>query len=160
MVKPVPDGYHSLTPFIIVTDIAAAMDWYKKAFKATDLTRMTGPDGAVMHGEMQIGNSRFMLGTECPTDAHSKAPMTLGGTTMGVLIYVDKVDDVFAHAVKSGAEAVMPVTDMFWGDRYGQIRDPFGHSWSIATHTADLTPAQIQKNMEAFCAEMAAQPGA
>ena len=149
MVKPIPDGYHSLTPFIIVTDIAAAMDWYKKALKATELTRMAGPDGAVMHGEMQIGNSRFMLGTECPTDPHSKAPQSVGATTMGVLIYVDKVDDVFAHAVKAGAEVAIPVTDMFWGDRYGAVVDPSGYMWGIATHVEDVTEAEMAERMKA-----------
>jgi len=145
----IPDGYYSLTPYLIVKGAREAMAYYTKAFGATELVNMPGPGGSVMHAEMQIGNARFMLADENP-ERGSKSPKTLGGSAGSVMIYTEDVDATVKRAVDAGASVVMPVTDMFWGDRYGSVLDPFGHQWQIATHKEDVTPEEMQKRMQAL----------
>lgn len=132
-VKAIPDGYSSLTPYIVVNGARDAMAFYTKAFGATEILSMPGPGGSVMHAEMQIGNARFMLADE-NRERGSKSPKTLGGVAGSIMIYTEDVDAVFKRAVDNGATVTMPVQDMFWGDRYGSILDPFGQQWQIATH--------------------------
>jgi uncharacterized glyoxalase superfamily protein PhnB len=153
-VKPIPEGYHTLTPYLVVRDAARAIDFYKRAFGATEKERMVGPDGKVMHAELRIGNSVFMLSDEFP-GTKCQSPQALGGTSGGLFIYVEDVDSAFRRAVDAGAAVEMPVADMFWGDRYGKLADPFGHQWSLATHKQDLSAEEIRKAGDAFMAEMA-----
>ena len=148
-VKPIPEGYHTATPYLIVKDGAAAIDFYKKAFGATEIMRMPGPGGRIMHAEIKIGDSPIMLGEECP-EFGAKSPESLGGTPIGVCLYVEDVDAMFKQAVSAGATAKRPVADQFYGDRSGNVTDPFGHQWTIATHKEDLTNQQIQERFEAF----------
>lgn len=153
MTKPIPDGFHSLTPHLVVPDGAAAIEFYKKAFDAHELARLMTPDGkAVMHGQLQIGNSMLMLGGEMPP--HCLAPINRGGTSVTLHVYTADADAAFDRAVKAGCTVVMPVSDMFWGDRYGVVQDPYGHQWAIATHAHDFTQAQIAANAEAFFAKI------
>jgi len=153
MTKPVPDGFHTLTPHIVVTDGAAAIEFYKKAFDAQELSRLMTLDGkTLMHGQLQIGNSMLMLGSEMPPTC--LAPKSRGGTSVTLHIYTADADAAFARAVKAGCTVVMPVSDMFWGDRYGVVQDPFGHQWSIATHQHDYTGEQILANAKEFFANM------
>ena len=151
-VNPIPDGYHTVTPHIIVKDAAKAIDFYTKAFGATENFRMPGPDGkSVMHAEIKIGNSHVMLAEENP-DWQCKGPTLLGGTPVTIHLYVNDADAAFKKAVDAGAEATMPVDTMFWGDRYGKVTDPFGHVWSVATHIEDVPPEEMGKRMEAMFA--------
>jgi uncharacterized glyoxalase superfamily protein PhnB len=155
-VNPIPKGYHTITPGLAVRDAASAIDFYKKAFGAKEKMRMPGPDGKLMHAELQIGNSKIMLGEENPQMNHL-SPQTLNGTPVGLYVYVKDVDKVFSQAVKAGATVVMPVTDMFWGDRHGQLKDPFGHSWGIATRKRNLSPKEMKKAGEEWFAQQAKQ---
>ena len=149
-VKPIPDGFRTITPHLIVNDAGKAIEFYKKAFGAEEIMRMPGPDGkSVMHAEVKIGDSRLMLASEMPGGGCGASPTTLKGTPVTIHLYVENADSSFKRATDAGATVSMPLTDMFWGDRYGQIKDPFGHSWSIATHKQDLTPDQIAKNAAA-----------
>ncbi len=145
-VKPIPDGMHSLTPHLICAGAAEAIEFYKKAFNAVELHRMPGPNGKLMHAAVQIGNSVLMLVDEFP-EWGSTGPKALKGSPVYIHLYVEDVDAVVAQAVAAGGKVTMPVADMFWGDRYGQLEDPFGHKWSVATHTRDMTPAQMQEAM-------------
>jgi len=142
--KPVPDGYHTATPYLVIKGAAKAIDFYKAAFGATELTRLAAPDGNVMHAEIKIGDSPIMLSDECP-DYNALGPLTIGGTTVSIVLYVADVDTVVNRAVAAGAALVMPVADQFWGDRMGTVVDPFGHKWSVATHTEDVSPEEISK---------------
>jgi uncharacterized glyoxalase superfamily protein PhnB len=142
-VKPIPDGYHTLTPFLTVRDAARAIEFYKNAFGAQERGAMKGPDGKIMHAEMMIGDSIIMLFPEFG----ALSPQSTGGAGMGLHIYLDGVDAAFDRAVKAGAEVEMPVMDQFWGDRYGKLKDPFGHHWSIATHTKDLSLDEMKQGM-------------
>jgi uncharacterized glyoxalase superfamily protein PhnB len=151
--KPIPDGYHSITPYMTVRDAARAIEFYKQAFGATEKGVMKGPDGKIMHAELRIGDSMFMLGDEMP-EWGSLSPLSTGGTGMGLHIYLEDVDTAFDRAVKAGATVEMPVADMFWGDRYGKLADPFGHKWSIGTHKADLTMEEMEKGMAAMAQDM------
>jgi PhnB protein len=151
--KPIPDGYHSITPYMTVRDAARAIEFYKKAFGATEKGVMKGPDGKVMHAELVIGDSIIMLGDEMP-EYGSLSPLSTGGAGMGLHIYLEDVDTAFDRAVKAGATVEMPVADMFWGDRYGKLADPFGHKWSIGTHKADLTEEEMEKGMKAMAQDM------
>ncbi len=152
-VKPVPDGYHTLTPFLTVRDAARAIEFYKNAFGAVDRGAMKGPDGKIMHAEMVIGDSIIMLSDEFP-EFGTLSPQSTGGAGMGLHIYLDGVDAAFDRAVKAGAEVEMPVMDQFWGDRYGKLKDPFGHHWSIATHTKDLSLDEMKQGMNDAMAKM------
>jgi PhnB protein len=149
-VKPIPEGMHSLTPHLICAGAANAIEFYKKAFNAVELTRLPGPDGKLMHGSVRIGDSVLMLVDENPQWG-ALGPTALKGSPVTIHLYVDDVDAVVAQAVAAGAKITMPIADMFWGDRYGQLKDPFGHSWSVATHTRDLSPEEIQQGMAKMC---------
>jgi PhnB protein len=157
MVKSIPEGYHSVTPSFTFKDSQKAIDFYKKAFGAKVLDLMKSPDGrGIMHATIQIGNSILMMGDEMPgAENCAKSAETLGSSPISLYIYVPDPDAVFKQAVAAGGTAAMPVADMFWGDRAGSIRDPFGYSWMVATHKQDLTNEQIRKGAEAFFAQMA-----
>jgi PhnB protein len=145
MVKPIPEGFHSVTPHLAIDGAAAAIDFYKKAFGAVELGRMPAQDGKrLMHAMIRIGDSVIMLADAFP-EYGGQGPKALGGTPVTVHLYVPDSDKVFAQAVAAGAKVAMPIADMFWGDRYGQLVDPFGHHWSIAEHLEDLTPAQMEE---------------
>lgn len=150
-VKPIPEGFHTVTPHMCVKGAAEAIEFYKKAFSAEEIARMPGPDGkSVMHAELKIGNSIIMLCDEVPNSEGWRAPKSLNGTSVGIFLYVEGVDKVYQQAIDAGAKVCMPVMDCFWGDRYGKVTDPFGHEWGIATHKEDLPPEQISKNAEEF----------
>ena len=153
-VKPIPDGYHTVTPYLTVRDAAKAIDFYKRAFDATEMYRMEGPEGKIAHAELKIGDSVIMLGDEMP-GAETRAPQSVGGTTTGVFLYVKDVDAAFHKATTAGAKATAQPADMFWGDRYGKLMDPFGHAWSLATHKEDVAPAEMKKRTEAHVAKLA-----
>ena len=156
-VKAVPEGFRTITPSLVVRGGAQAIEFYKKAFGAEELVRMPGPDGkGVMHAELKIGDSIFFLGDESPQMA-SKSPQTLGGSTGALHLYVADVDASFKRAVSAGARVSMPVADMFWGDRYGKVTDPFGHEWGLGTHKEDVSPADMEKRAKAFVAQMPKQ---
>ncbi len=147
-VNAIPEGYYSLTPYLVIKGAADAIEFYKKAFGAVETLRMPGPGGRIMHAEVTIGNSTLMLSDENPERGYL-SPTTRGGHTSSVMFYTDDVDTVFKQAVAAGAKADMPPVDMFWGDRMGNITDPFGHSWAIATHKEDVSPAEMEKRMAA-----------
>jgi uncharacterized glyoxalase superfamily protein PhnB len=142
-VKPVPDGMHTLTPHLVCRDAAAAIAFYQKAFGAVELARLPGPQGKLMHALLRIGDSPLMLVDEIP-DWGALGPQSLKGSPVTLHLYVEDVDAAVERAVAAGARLTMPVADMFWGDRYGTLEDPFGHHWSIATHVRDLSPEEIQ----------------
>ena len=148
-VKPVPDGYHTVIPYLVVRGASDAIAFYAKALGATEQVRMPGPGGSVMHAEIKIGDSIVMLSDENP-EMGSISPATLNGTPVSVFLYVPDVDALFTQAVAAGATALMPPTDMFWGDRFGKLKDPFGHEWAMATHIEDVTPEEMQKRMAAM----------
>jgi PhnB protein len=154
--NPIPKGYRSVTPYLTVNDAARAIDFYKRAFGAQELMRMDGPDGKIGHAEIKIGDSIIMLADEMPGSG-SKAPHSLGGNTGGVFLYVENADAVFTQAVSAGAQVEAPLADMFWGDRYGRVKDPFGQSWSVATHKEDVAPAEMSKRAKEAMAKMAQQ---
>ena len=155
-VKPIPDGYHSITPYLTVRDAARAIDFYRRAFGAKELMRMPGQGGMLMHAELKIGDSIVMLSDEIPGMSTCKAPTSLGGTTVALFLYVSEVDATFKRAADAGCKVLMPLTDMFWGDRYGKLEDPFGNQWGLATHKEDVTPAEMSRRQAA----MAQRPGA
>ena len=146
---PVPEDFHTITPQIMVKGVAAAIDWYTRALGAHELLRNAAPDGtSIMHAELLLGDSRFFVVDEFPNSMMS--PSTLGGTTVTMHLYVTDVDALFTRAVDAGATVVMPVADQFWGDRYGILRDPFGHRWSIASRIEDLSPKTLQNRAKAW----------
>ena len=144
--RPIPEGMHSLTPHIICAGAAEAIEFYRKAFNAVEVTRLPGSDGKLMHAAVRIGDSTLMLVDENPRYG-SLGPKTLKGSPVWIHLYVDDADATVAQAAAAGAKVTMPVKDMFWGDRYGQLEDPFGHRWSVATHTRDLTTEEIREGM-------------
>jgi PhnB protein len=146
-VKPIPAGYHTATPYLIVKDAARAIEFYKKAFGATELMRLAGPDGRIGHAEIKIGDSPLMLGEEC-TERGARGPHTLGGSPISIYLYVEDVDALFSQAVAAGAKVVQPLKDQFYGDRSAGLEDPFGQSWYIATHKEDVAPAEIKRRFE------------
>ena len=143
-VKPIPDGYPTVTPYLCVDGAAAAIAFYGEVFGATERMRMAAPDGKIGHAELQIGDAVLMLSDEYP-DMGLRGPQALGGTPVTVSVYVEDVDAVFARAVQAGAKALRPVEDQFYGDRSGQFVDPFGHRWSVATHTEDVSPDEMAR---------------
>lgn len=147
-VKPIPEGYHSITPYLIVKDAAAAIDFYKQSFGAVEMLRMPKPDGRVGHAELKIGDSVIMLADEFP-EMNTVGPKTLGNSPVGILLYVDDVDQVFAQALSLGATVNKPLADQFYGDRTATVIDPFGHKWTIATHKEDVAPEEMQRRMAA-----------
>src|SRR5947207_2416164 len=147
-VKAIPDGYDSLTPYLCIKGAAAAIDFYKKAFGAVELFRMAQPNGQIGHAEIKIGDSPIMLSDECP-EANAISPNTLGGSSVSILIYVEKVDDVFKAAIDAGATETSAVQDKFYGDRMGSLKDPFGHIWHIGTHIEDVSPEEMENRVSA-----------
>jgi len=148
-VKPIPDGMHSVTPHLICAGAADAIDFYKKAFNAIELSRLPGQSGKLLHGSIRIGDSTVMLSDEFP-EMGGLGPKSLKGSPVTIHLYVEDVDAFAARAIAAGAKVTMPVADMFWGGRYGQFEDPFGHRWSIATHVRDVQPEDMQKAMSAM----------
>ena len=146
-VKPIPDGMHTVTPHLVCAGAADAIEFYKKAFNAVETSRMPAPDGTLMHASIKIGDSTLMLMDENPK-FKTLGPKALNGTPITIHLYVENVDAFAAQAAKAGAKVIMPVVDMFWGDRYGVFEDPFGHRWSVATHTRDMSPEQMQQEMQ------------
>lgn len=145
MTKPIPDGYHAITPTLTVRGAAKAIEFYKKAFGANEIFRFPGPDGkSILHAELQIGDSRMMLTDESP-QMNNLSPQSVGGASSGIFLYVKNADDVFNSAVSAGAKVTMPIGDQFWGDRCGGIEDPFGHRWMISMHIRDMSPDEMAK---------------
>ena len=159
MSSKTPEGYHSLTPHLIVKGCAEAIEFYKKAFGAVENSRLDMPgSGLVMHAELQIGDSCLMLmdAMDCPGGGESaKSPLQLGGSSVAIHLYVENVDEVFHKALAAGATQTMPVQDMFWGDRFGQLKDPFGHSWSVATKLRDMSPEEVKAAAKAAFSQQA-----
>ena len=151
--KPIPEGYHTVTPSLTVRDAARAIEFYKRAFGAVEKGVMKGPDGKVMHAELRIGDSLVMLADEFPQFG-SLSPLSIGGTGTGLHIYVEDVDSAFDRAIGAGAVVEMPVAEMFWGDRFGKLVDPFGHKWSMATHTRDMSMEEIEEAQEEFMSKL------
>jgi PhnB protein len=151
MAKPIPEGYHSVTPYLIIKGATQAIDFYKKAFGATELFRMPAPGGKIGHAEIKIGDSPIMLADEFPEMGH-KSPQTLGGSPISIMIYVTDVDTVFKQAIAAGGKEQRPVKDQFYGDRSGTLEDPFGHVWHVATHTEDVSPEEMERRMKTHTA--------
>ena len=151
-VRAIPEGYHTVTPHLVINGAEKAIEFYQKAFGAKPLGGVfRSPDGKVAHAELQIGDSRIMLADEFPGTGADSAPQTLGGTTGHLFIYTDNVDRLFDQAVKAGATVSMPLMNQFWGDRYGQVKDPFGHVWAFGQHVEDIAPAEMERRgKEAF----------
>jgi PhnB protein len=145
-VKPIPDGYNSVTPYLSIKGATEALEFYKKAFGAVELYRLTMPNGTIGHAEIQIGNSRIMLADEFP-EMGSRGPKTLGGSPVGFCIYLEDVDKAATKATAAGAKVVRPVQDQFYGDRSGTFEDPFGHVWTLATHKEDVSPEEMKRRM-------------
>ena len=145
--KPVPEGFRTVTPHLICNGASAAIDFYKKAFNAVELVRLPGPQGRLMHACIRIGDSHVMLVDEMP-EWGALGPKSLKGSPVTIHLFVPDVDALVAQAVAAGATITMPIADMFWGDRYGKIEDPFGHQWSVATHQRDVSPDEMQKAMQ------------
>jgi uncharacterized glyoxalase superfamily protein PhnB len=148
MANPVPEGFHTITPHLVIKNAKAAIEFYKKAFGAEEVLSMPGPDGKLMHAEIKIGDSRLMIGEECP-DMGISGPSG-GKSPVSIHCYVRDVDAFFKRAVSAGAKVTMPVDDMFWGDRYGKLEDPYGHHWSVATHKEDVTPEECGRRAAKF----------
>jgi PhnB protein len=146
-VAPIPSGYHTVTAYLTLDDCARAIDFYKKAFGAQEMMRMDGPAGKIGHAEIKIGDSVIMLADEMPGSG-ARAPKSVGGTTAGIFLYVKDIDSSYKQAIDAGAKADMPPADMFWGDRFGKLTDPFGHSWAIATHKEDVAPEEMRTRMK------------
>jgi PhnB protein len=146
--KPIPEGYHTATPYLIIKDAAKAIEFYKKAFGAKEMMRMSQPDGRIGHAEIKIGNSPIMLADEFP-EMGARSPQSLGGSPVSILLYVEDVDAFAEQAVAAGTKVVRPVKDQFYGDRSGSFEDPFGHQWHIATHVEDVAPDELRKRAAA-----------
>ncbi len=154
-VKPIPDGYPVVSPYLCVDGATAAIQFYGEVLGATERMRMPAPGGKVGHAELQIGDSLIMVSDPFP-QGRTRSPKELGGTTGGVFLYVEDVDSAFQQAIDAGATVTMPVEDQFWGDRFGSLMDPYGHSWSLATHTEDLSEEEIAERSQAAMAAMSA----
>ena len=154
MPQPVPEGYHTITPYLAVENASEAIDFYQRAFGAKENVRMDGPGGAIMHAELQVGDSMIMLSDPFPQSS-TTPPKQLGGTSVSIFAYVENIDDVYKQAIDAGASSLMEPDDMFWGDRFGSVQDPFGHSWTIATHIEDVEPEEMQRRSEEFMSQMA-----
>lgn len=152
-VKPIPEGYRTVTPYLAVDDAAKAIEYYQSAFGAKERVRMDAPDGKIGHAELEIGDSLVMLADTFPQSS-TRPPTELGGTAGSIFLYVDDVDDVVSRAVRAGATLTSEVEDQFWGDRFGVVTDPFGHVWSIATHVEDVPPEEMAERAEAAMAAM------
>jgi PhnB protein len=148
-VKAIPEGYHSVTPYLVVHDAAGALAFYQKAFGAKEIMRFPMPDGRIGHAEIKIGNSHIMLADEAP-EMDARSPRSLGGTPTGIMLYVEDVDAVTAQAVAAGAKVLRPVQDQFYGDRSGTVADPYGHKWTIGTHKEDVSLEEMKRRMAAL----------
>jgi PhnB protein len=148
-VKPIPDGHHTATPYLIVKDAARAIQFYKKAFGATETLRLADPSGKVGHAEIKIGDSPIMLADELP-EMGARSPQAFGGTPVSICLFVNDADALFNQAVAAGAKALRPIKDQFYGDRSGTLTDPFGHVWTVATHKEDVPPEEIKKRFAAL----------
>jgi PhnB protein len=153
-VKPIPDGYHNVTPYLYIRGAAGAIDFYKSVFGATEVVRMAGPDGRIMHAELRIGDSIVMLADENPRMG-IMSPQTIGGFSGGLHLYVENSDAVIQKAVENGATPLRPIKNQFYGDRSGTLLDPFGHMWSVATHVEDVSPEEMRKRMTAAMSQAA-----
>jgi PhnB protein len=153
-VKPIPDGYHTVTPYLFVKSAARAIDFYTNVFGAMEIVRMAGPNGKIMHAEVRIGDSIVMLADENPQNG-VMSPQTVGGYSVGLHLYVENVDAVMQKAVENGAKALRPIKNQFYGDRSGSLLDPFGHMWSVATHVEDVSPEEMRKRMNAAMSQTA-----
>jgi PhnB protein len=153
--KFIPKGYHSVTPYLIIKGAAEALDFYKRAFGATENLRIPSPDGRIGHAEIKIGDSVVMLADEHPAMGH-RSPQTLGGAGVSLMIYVGRVDDVFKQAVQAGAKELQPVKDQFYGDRSGTLQDPYGHVWTIATHIEDVAAEELDRRAKKAMHDQAA----
>jgi PhnB protein len=151
-VKPVPKGYHTATPYLIVSNGAAALDFYKRAFRAKEVMRLAGPGGKIGHAEIKIGDSMVMLADEHP-DMGFRGPKSYGGTPVSLALYVEDVDSMFPRAIAAGAKELRPLKDQFYGDRSGTLEDPFGHVWTIGTHKEDVSPDEMERRMAAMMKE-------
>ena len=147
--KPIPEGYHTATPYLIIKDAARAIEFYKKAFGATEMMRFAQPDGKIGHAEIKIGDSHIMLADEFP-EMGARSPQSLGGSPVSILLYVPDVDARFRQALAAGAKEMRPVKDQFYGDRSGTLTDPFGHVWTLATHKEDVSPEEVNRRFETF----------
>ena len=146
-VNPIPEGFHTVTPHLVIKNAGEAVEFYKRAFGAEELCRMPGPDGrTLMHAELRIGDSPVMICEELP-DMGCRSPASLGGCSVTLTLYVEDADKAFQRAVNAGATATLPPKDQFWGDRYGKVRDPYGYDWAIAMHIEDVSPEEMQKRM-------------
>ena len=146
-VKPIPEGYHSITPYLAIKDAARAIEFYQRAFGAKEIMRMNTPQGKVSHAEIKIGDSILMLSEESLTSG-IRPPQGLEASPVSLFLYVDDVDSVFKKALTAGAKETQPLANQFWGDRYGRLTDPFGHSWSLATHVEDVAPEEMGKRAQ------------
>ncbi|MDX6272158.1 MAG: PhnB protein [Acidobacteriota bacterium] len=147
--KFIPEGYHTVTPYLYVNGAARAIEFYQKVFGATELFRMDAPGGKIGHAEIKIGDSQVMLGDEC-TEMDERSPQTIGGSAVGLLLYVEDVDAVVGEAIAAGAKMLEPLEDKFYGDRMGKFEDPFGHIWAVATHKEDVSPEEMEQRMAAM----------
>jgi PhnB protein len=147
-VKPIPEGYHTVTPYLIVKGAAQALDFYRRAWGAKESVRMPGPEGKIMHAEIQIGDSKLMLADEFP-EMGAVSPQTIGGTPVGICLYVENVDALYQQAVAAGAKVERPLQNQFYGDRSATLSDPYGHKWTIATHVEDVPPQEMERRMAA-----------
>jgi PhnB protein len=148
-VKAIPEGYHSVTPYLIVKNASKAIEFYKKAFQAVEIMRFDGPDKKIKHAELKIGDSKIMLADEFP-EMNANSPETIGGSPITLMLYVNDVDQTFNQATAAGAKVTRPLQDMFYGDRIGSLEDPFGHAWHLATHIEDVSDDEIQKRAQKF----------
>lgn len=152
-VRAIPEGYHTVTPSLVVQNAAEAIEFYKRAFGAEELSRMSSPDGQqIWHAEIEIGDSRVMLNDEFP-DMGARGPQSIGGTPVSLHLYVEDADAWFRRAIDAGATVSMPLEDTFWGDRYGQVTDPFGHQWALATHKEDVSEEELRRRAETMAAQ-------
>jgi len=156
-VRAIPEGYHSISPSLTCKNAASAIDFYKSVFGATEIMRMPGPGGVIMHAELRIGDSMIFISDEMP--GMSKAPDGTSFNPVSLFLYTEDVDAVFNRAVAANCAVTMPIANMFWGDRYGKFNDPFGHSWGVATHIADLTPEEMMRGQAEWTASMAKAAG-
>ena len=153
--NPIPPGFHTVTAYLVVRDARKAIDFYKTAFDAEEIYTMPGPNNRIMHAEIKIGDSPVFLSDEMPERDHL-GPQSRGGATSSILLYLTDVDAAFNKAVKAGCTVKVPVSDQFWGDRYGRVVDPFGHEWALATHVEEVDHAEMKKRLEAMSKQMAA----
>jgi len=147
MARAIPEGYHSVTPYLIIAGAAKALDFYKQAFGATEVMRMQDPKGRIGHAEIKIGDSRIMLADEYPEMGY-RGPTSLGGAAVSLMLYVDDADATFKQALRTGATELQPLKNQFYGDRSGTLKDPFGHMWTIATHVEDIPPAEMERRLK------------